>query len=305
MNIKRLFNNFSTTRVKALFGLHPIALRDLLVAVLPELEKRRAERLASRADRKRPPIPNDGRPRIVKPYEEVLMTLIYLRHNVSHEVVGAMFGYSADTSENAFHRVVAVLRDVCPSERWDAEKRWRKGEASWTPDEVEIAIVDSFETPVSRPSLQERQRRIYSGKKKRHTLKTQIISDQDGEVLCIDAGHRGSKADLKLYEEASHVKELEGKPRLADKAYQSKEHPEIRTPHKKPKGGELTLEQKEENKEIARQRIVVEHAIRRIKGWRIVRDQYRLALGLFPMVALAVVGLLQLSRIVRQATPLA
>jgi hypothetical protein len=86
--------------------------------------------------------------------------------------------------------------------------------------------------------------------------------------------------------------------RIADKAYASADHPEIKTPHKKPKGGELTEEQKAENKQISRQRIVVEHAVRRVKGWRIMRDEYRLALGLFPMVARAVVGLIQFSRII-------
>ena len=60
----------------------------------------------------------------------------------------------------------------------------------------------------------------------------------------------------------------------------------------------MTAEQKAENKAIARQRIVVEHAIRRIKGFRILRDDYRLALGLFPMIASAAVGLIQFSRIV-------
>jgi hypothetical protein len=297
MNINRLMN-FSPVRIKALFGLHPLALGDLLKTALPELERRRTEWLANRPNRKRPVIPNDGRPRVVKPYQKVLMTLIYLRHNVRHEVVGTMFGYSADTSENAFHEVVPVLRDVCPSQKWEAEKRWRKGQSSWTPDEVELEIVDSFETPVNRPSDAERQRRIYSGKKKRHTLKTQVICDQDGELLCIEAGHRGPKSDIKLYEETDFPAELMGKPRLGDKAYQSKDHPEIRTPHKKPKGGELTPEQKAENKEINRQRVVIEHVIGRVKGWRIVRDQYRLAMGLFPMVASAVVGLVQLNRIV-------
>jgi len=38
-------------------------------------------------------------------------------------------------------------------------------------------IVDSFETPVPRPSDYEAQRRVYSGKKKDHTLKTQVVSD--------------------------------------------------------------------------------------------------------------------------------
>ena len=77
-----------------------------------------------------------------------------------------------------------------------------------------------------------------------------------------------------------------------------KDHPELLTPHKKPKGGELTPEQREENRHLAQQRIYVEHGIRRIKGWRIMREDYRLALGLFPMIAHAVVGMVQLNRIV-------
>jgi DDE superfamily endonuclease/Helix-turn-helix of DDE superfamily endonuclease len=296
MNFKNL-NSLATPRVKALFGLLPTHLADLLFVVLPELECRRTARLESRADRKRKLVANDGRPRTVTPLPKVLMTLVYLRHNVQHEVVGALFGLSADTSENAFHEVVPVLRDRFPAEKWAAEKQWRRNEPPWTPDAVDKVIIDSFESPVRRPSLPQRQKRVYSGKKKRHTLKTQLATDQDGEIVTLEAGHRGPQADLKLYEEAPLPELIADKPRLGDKGYHSQEHPEITTPHKKPRGGELAAEQKAENKAIARQRIVVEHAIRRVKGFRILRDDYRLALGLFPMVASAVVGLIQFSRI--------
>ena len=291
-------HSLSAPRVKALFGLPPILLGELLFVVLPELERRRTARLERRADRKRKLVANDGRPRAATPVHKVLMTLIYLRHNVQHEVVGALLGCSADTAENAFHEVVPVLRDLFPAEKWDAEKQWRRSEPTWTPEAVDKVILDSFESPVRRPSLQERQKRLYSGKKKRHTLKTQLATDPDGEILTLEAGHRGPQADLKLYEAASLPEPLADKPRMGDKGYHSQEHPELTTPHKKPRGGELTEEQKAENKEIARQRIVVEHAIRRIKGFRILRDDYRLALGLFPMIAAAVVGLIQFSRIV-------
>jgi len=101
-----------------------------------------------------------------------LLALLYLRYNVSHEVVGSLFGVSADTTENVFPRVVPVLRDVCPTEKWDTPRRSGvKGEPSWTPDEVAVAIIDSFETPVRRPSTEKQQQQVYSGKKKRHTLK--------------------------------------------------------------------------------------------------------------------------------------
>lgn len=158
--------------------------------------------------------------------------------------------------------------------------------------------IDSFQTPVRRPSLPERQRRIYWGKKKRHTLQTQMATDQKGEIVAINAGHRGPKADLRRYEETPLPAELADKPRLGDKAYSHQDHPEITRPQKKPRGGELTDAQRLENREISAQRIYVEQAIRRVKGWRSWRDEYRLAIGLFPMVASAVVGLIQFSRII-------
>jgi hypothetical protein len=296
MNFKHL-KILDPVRVKALFGFHPLILADILIIVLPELERRRAERLAKRQNRKRPPIPNDGKPRDVLPIHKALMVFLYLRHNVSHEVVGGFFGFSADTSENAFHDVVPILRDLFPKEKWEAEKKWRKSEPSWTPDDVERTIIDSFETPIPRPSLNDRQKRVYSGKKKRHTLKTQVITDQNGEILDANAGHRGPAADVKIYNQFPPAPPVDDKPRLGDKAYVGAQ-PEVQTPQKKPQGGELSAAQKEENKRISSQRVRVEHGIRRIKAFRILRDEYRHAMGLFPMVASAVIGLIQFTRIV-------
>jgi hypothetical protein len=286
----------SPGKIRALFGLSPTALGELLEAVLPVLLFRRAHAKASRPDRQR--APGGGRKRRLKPYQEVLLTLVYLRHNVSHAVVGELFGVSADTSENTFHEVVVVLKAVCPSERWDAEKRWTKSEPTWHPDEMDQILVDSFETPIPRPSLEDRQRRVYSGKKKRHTLKTQVITDPQGEILSIDTGHRGPKADIRIYEESQVEEDYPHAEKVGDRAYQSQDHPKLITPHKKPKGGELTPQQRAENRAIAQRRIYVEHGIRRVKGWRILRGGYRLAVGLFPVIAHAVVGIVHLNRIV-------
>ncbi|MGI9175889.1 MAG: transposase family protein [Rhodothermales bacterium] len=46
-------------------------------------------------------------------------------------------------------------------------------------------------------------------------------------------------------------------------------------PQKKPRGKELTPEQKAANRERSRERVVVEHAIAGVKGWRIVKEQIR------------------------------
>jgi hypothetical protein len=59
----------------------------------------------------------------------------------------------------------------------------------------------------------------------------------------------------------------------------------------------LTPEQRQENRQWASVRVHVEHGIRRVKGFKIMRDNYRHAVGLFPMVASAVVGLVHLNRL--------
>lgn len=295
MNFTHL-KHASSAQVKALFGLPPTVLAELLFKVLPELERRRQERLAQRPERKRALVVGDGRPREVTPLHKTLMTLLYLRHNVSHTVVGALFGHSADSSENAFHELLPVLRELFPKERWEAEKRHRT-QPAWEPDEIERLLIDSFETPVARPSLPVRQKRLYSGKRKHHTLKTQIITDQNGAILDVSASHRGPTADVKLYEQTPLPEALQDQPRLGDKAYVGAD-PVIQTPHKKPKGGALSEAQKAENRHLSSQRVRVEHGIRRVKGFRITRDEYRLAVGLFSSVVAVVVGLLQFSQIV-------
>lgn len=183
-----------------------------------------------------------------------------------------MFDCRADASENAFAEVLPLLRDRFPAEKWEAEKKWRRGEPTWTPDQVEQVILDSFETPIRRPSINARQKRVYSGKKKRHTLKTQVVTEQRGDLLCVGAPHPGPKADIKIYEPEPPPAPVADKPRMGDKAYASKDHPEIVTPLKKPKGRELSAAEKAKNKAISQPRVYVEHAIRRIKGWRIMRD---------------------------------
>ncbi len=288
----------SAQTIKALFGLQPKVLAEVLFLTLPELENQRSERLQNRRGRKRRFHARDGRPREVKPVQKVLLCLLYLRHNTSHEVVGRMFGFSADTSENAFVEALPVLKHLFPNEKWAAEKRYGSSAKKWTPSKVECVIVDSFETYLPRPSQNERQKRLYSGKKKRHTLKTQIYTDEQGGILSVGKAYRGPKADIKIYEEEPIAELLTDKPRMGDKAYCDGKHPEIETPRKKPKGKELSEAQKAQNKELSKQRVRVEHGIRRVKGWRIVRDEYRMPLGLFTSVTSAVVGLIQFATIV-------
>ena len=64
---------------------------------------------------------------------------------------------------------------------------------------------------------------------------------------------------------------------LADSGYQGldKLHARSKTPRRKPRKGQLTGEQKQGNRELARRRVVVEHVIRSLKIFRILAERYR------------------------------
>jgi hypothetical protein len=284
---------FPADKVRALTGMTPDALETLLARVAPELVARRLKAQADQQHRKRRV--GGGRTRRLSPQQEILLTLVYLRHNVAHCIVGQLFGVSADTSENTFAEVVLVLCDTCPSGHFDAHKKWKKSEPSWHPDTLDKVLIDSFETPVPRPSDNEMQRRLYSGKKKRHTLKSQVVTDSAGEILEVSGGYRGPLSDKKVYEQSGVSGRYKEAVKQGDLGYQGVEG--VGVPHKKPKGGMLSEEQKGENRVFSASRVRVEHGIRRIKGFRVVRDEFRLASGLFASVLSGVVGLVQLNRL--------
>ena len=49
----------------------------------------------------------------------------------------------------------------------------------------------------------------------------------------------------------------------------------LKTPRRKPKGGELTARQKAGNRRVGRKRVVVEHGIGKMKVWRVAAERWR------------------------------
>jgi len=86
----------------------------------------------------------------------------------------------------------------------------------------------------------------------------------------------GSTHDFRLFKESKTVMASQVLC-LADAGYQGLVdlHTNSQTPKKKSKYHPLTAEQKTANRELARQRIFVEHVIRRVKIFRILSERYR------------------------------
>jgi hypothetical protein len=64
---------------------------------------------------------------------------------------------------------------------------------------------------------------------------------------------------------------------LADRGYQGlkKLHHNSNTPKKKPRHGELSRQEKQQNRELASRRVVGEHVIGKLKVFRILAEKYR------------------------------
>ena len=64
---------------------------------------------------------------------------------------------------------------------------------------------------------------------------------------------------------------------MADSGYQglASRHAQTCLPVKKPKGKELSAEAKAHNRALGRFRVAVEHTIRSLKVWRILKETYR------------------------------
>jgi len=120
------------------------------------------------------------------------------------------------------------------------------------------------------------QAKCYSGKKKQHTLKTQIIADIETQEIICTAQEKGSVHDFKLFKGTVRALFF-GILLLADSGYQGllSLHKNSRIPHKRSKNHPLSKEQKSFNRALAKERIVIENINARIKTFKIMSERYR------------------------------
>jgi hypothetical protein len=141
-----------------------------------------------------------------------------------------------------------------------------------TVEEIEVmfpgfkAFLDATEQEIPRPKNKHKPKTHYSGKKKRHAVKTQLTVNQDGLIIHKTKHATGRTHDYALYKR-SHP-DLPDNVRLGlDLGYKGikKDYPKLNCvlpiKRKKPgrgkrgmKGPELSPEQKAFNKELAKMR---------------------------------------------------
>ena len=136
--------------------------------------------------------------------------------------------------------------------------------------------MTAIERPIQRPKDQGTQKAHYSGKKKQHTVKNNLMINTDSKVVFLTASYEGRIHDKRIADMAGYSPPP-GSILYQDTGFQGFTCPRVKIiqPAKKPKGRDLMPEEKTKNREIASIRIRVEHAIAGIKRYRIVKDKLR------------------------------
>jgi len=209
--------------------------------------------------------------------EEILLTVIWLRHYFTQEALGYFFGVSDSTAKRAIERVLPVLermgRDTMRQPPPSRRQRYGVAEALHAYPELadlddETRVVDSFEQRVQRPRDHREADRHYSGKKKAHTVKTQVVVTLgNGDVRGVTPGVPGPVADPTLLRQSGVLaRATPDDPLMGDQAYRAVDN--VVTPRRKPRGKERPPEDVAFNRAFARARIIAEHSIRDLRQFQ-------------------------------------
>lgn len=254
---------------RRLTGLSPEAFARLLGDVGAAWQTDQ-ERRARRPGRQRRP--GAGRKPALELADRLLMLLVYYRTYVPYAFLGFLFGIDDSNACRSNRRLEPLLAGIF---------RIPERKVALSQDEVHELFFDGTERPTNRPARG--QRRYYSGKKRRHTVKHQVVvarrrkrpgpgpKRQRLRIAAVSKAFGGSAHDKRVFDRTG-VALPSGARGYGDTAYLGTG---LRTPRRKPAGGELTARQKAGNRRVGRKRVVAEHAIGKMKTWRIAAERWR------------------------------
>jgi len=230
-----------------------------------------------------------GHPFKLQLHERLLMFLVYYRLYITSTLTGVLFDLDQSNVLKDIRKLEPLIKDVLPTPK----KLHEKVKQLQTIEEIKAmfpelkAFLDATEQEIPRPKNKRKRKTHYSGKKKRHTVKTQLTVNADGLIVHLTQHVKGSMHDYSLFKRS--------RPHLPDKVlgegdlgYEGvkKDFPRLNfaVPFKRKgpgrgkrgvKAQELPAEQKAFNKMLAKERVVVEHTNSRVKKFLIWGGEFR------------------------------
>ena len=235
--------------------------------------------------------------------DRLLMLLIYYHLYLSSNLMAYLFNLTQSNILKDIRKLEPLVTQVLPLPR----KMHEKAKRLEAIEEIEVmfpgfkAFLDSTEQEIPRPKNRRRRKTHYSGKKKRHTVKTQLAVNSDGLIVHKSMHVRGSMQDYPLFMH-THPS-LPRQIRLGgDLGYQGvkKACPwlDFMVPFKRKgsgrrgiRGCDLSVEQKAFNRAFNGERVVVEHVNSRLKKFLIWGGEFRNRLKHYDVMTDVVCGL--------------
>lgn len=266
---------------RRLTGIGPDEFTNLLEKLTPLYEAWNTERLTKKSRLRKV---GAGGKFNLELEERLLMLLIYYRCYITHAFLGFLFQIDDSNVGRNINPLSPLLARIfrIPEKRIEVNC-----------EEVEVLFFDATEQRIQRP--QSHQKQSYSGKKKAHTRKVQVVvskqKDPSGttktKIEAVSKSFSGKVHDKKIYDE-SRMWNPAGIRRRADSGYQGAA---MEVPHKKPRKKALTSEQKKQNRLHSGDRICVEHGIGKMKIWRILSERFRNPLSSHGLIFKNIAGL--------------
>ncbi len=241
--------------------------------------------LEAQENKSRKRSPGGGRKgRIKSPRNKLFFILWYLKVYPTCDVSAYVFSSSNTRTSEWVHDILPILEKTLKRKIALPERKVRtpKEFLEKFPEMKEV-LIDGVERPAVRSKNDKTQKKNYSGKKKRHTRKSIVVTDEKKKILILTPTKHGRVHDKKMSDKNMLPSVIPDEVSiLADTGFQGlqKQHPNVLMPKKKPRGGYLTQEEKEMNRLISSVRIRVEHAIGGMKRFKAVSDIFRNRNGL-------------------------
>jgi len=206
--------------------------------------------------------------------DKLMFILTYLRKSTTQDIFGDDYRMPQPVANKWIHILHPCLNQALA--KLGENPARNASDLQLTPEKGQLFFQDGTERPIERPKDQEIQKTYYSGKKKRHGIKNNVLVNRLAKIILLTPTCEGKKHDKKSADETNLT--LPAGSRLCqDTGFQGFALPEVTIiqPMKKPRGKELSPEEKENNRQISSLRIRVEHAIGGVKRYRIVKDPLR------------------------------
>ncbi len=273
MNIPKIMRNERS--LKALTGLSKEEFNKLLITF--EVVLNQVLRENSKASKRK--FGGGAKGRLPDTQSKLFFILLYEKTYPTFDFIASIIDFDKSRAVRNTHSLLSVLEKALGRTRSLPKRRINNMEDFLKSfPEAKDLFVDAVERPVQRPRNQKKQRKLYSGKKKTHTKKTVVITDENRKILLATPTKSGRRHDKRIADKNSIFENIPETVTLwADTGFQGllKQHTNTMMPAKASKGKPLTYEQKQENKTISGIRILVEHAIGGMKRFKAFADIFR------------------------------